>query len=402
VGALAQTRELNRLRLLNELREAAPADRAELGRRTGLSRATVSALVADFLASGAVTEMPDPAGSGAPGRTPGLLRLDPRAAAVLGVDFGHRHIHVAVVDLAGEVLAERRLDLDVHAGASAALDVAASLVDVLLPEAGVDPGRVIGVGMGLPAPIAARDGLVQNPSLLAAWEAVRPAEELAARLSLPVRVANDADLGALAEGTFGAGRDFENLLYVKLSTGVGAALILDGELHIGATGIAGEIGHLGVDRLGVICRCGNRGCLETIASGDAIRRALQPAHGSGLTMRRIVALADADDPAAVAAISHAGTAVGDALAPLCTGLDVDAIIIGGDLGARCAPLRAAIAARVRERALPPTGDIPILAAELGDRAEPLGAATLALTQTGWLRASGVIALVDRLPWVPVD
>jgi predicted NBD/HSP70 family sugar kinase len=360
----------------------------------------VSALLADLLASGAVTEEARPS-DGAPGRTASLLRLDPAAAAVLGVDFGHRHVRVAVADLAGRVLAERRLDLDVHAGVDAALDTAVALASELLGQAGVDRRRILGAGMGVPAPIDSTTGRVEHAAILVEWEAVRPGEALARRLELPVRVTNDANLGALAEFTSGAGRGFPSLLYIKISTGLGAGLILDGELLAGATGIAGEIGHLGVDSDGVICRCGNRGCLETVASSTALRRVLAPMHGQALTTRGLVALVDGGDAEAIAAVERAGAGVGDTLAGLCTSLDFNAIVIGGDLGTQCGPLRAAIQARVRERALPPTGDLPVLCASLGERAEVLGAITLALAQRDWLRAAGVVALLDDLPAAPV-
>ncbi len=369
MGALAEIRELNRLRLLEVLREAGVADRAELTRLTGLSRATVSALVADFIARGAIAEETDAVGTGAPGRPSTRLRLDPRAGAVLGVDFGHRHVRVAVADLAATVLAERRIDLDVHAGAAAALDATAALVRALVMEAGIGRDRILGAGMGIPAPIDRRTGIVQKAAILVEWERINPGDELSRRLGLPVRVANDSDLGALGESRWGAGRDVEDMIFVKLSSGIGAGLILGGSLHTGATGIAGEVGHLCVDPNGVVCRCGNRGCLETVASVDARRGA-------------------ADDAAWIA---RAGGLVGDALAALCTAVNPAAIVAGGELSP---VLLDTIAARVRETALPPTGELPVRAAVLADRAEVLGAITLALELTEWLRDAGFIALTD--------
>jgi len=387
VGALAEIRELNRLRLLEELRRVAVADRAELARLTGLSRATVSALVSDFLASGALTEAPDPAGTGTPGRPSSLLRLNPRAGVVLGVDFGHRHVRVAVADLAASVLAERRVDLELRAGALAALDVTADLARTLLSEAGVARERVLGAGMGVPAPVDSGEGIVTAAAVLVEWEGIRPGEELRKRLGMPVRVANDADLGALAEHVYGAGRGFDDLLYLKLATGIGAGLVLGGRLHSGATGIAGEIGHLCVDPNGVVCVCGGRGCLAGVASAHALGRS----HGGGLTVMQLLKLAEAGDEEALARLARAGRLVGDALGGLCTALNPAAIVLGGELGPA---LREAVEARVRESSLAPTGEIPVLAATLGDRAGVLGAITLALQATEWLRDAGFIALTE--------
>jgi predicted NBD/HSP70 family sugar kinase len=392
-------RELNRLRLLQELRDATVADRGELARRTGLSRATISSLVGDCIASGAIAEQPAPDPGGSAGRPSSPLRLDPRAAAVLGIDFGHRHVRVAVADLAGAILAERRVDLDVHAGAHAALDTTTALVTPMLAETGFDRRRVLGAALGLPAPVNARTGTVQNSAILAEWESILPGPELEQRLGVPVATANDADLGALGEFAYGAGRGIEDLLYVKVSTGIGAGLILGGALHTGATGIAGEIGHLGVDPEGVICICGNRGCLETVACADALRRAVAPVHGRGITLRQLLKLAGEGDRSVHDAVASAGGLIGDALAALCTGLNPAAIVIGGELGAECEPLRAAIEETIRARALPPTGDVPVLRASLGERAEVLGATALVLAHGEWLRAAGLVALVDGLATV---
>jgi predicted NBD/HSP70 family sugar kinase len=385
-------RELNRLRLLQELRSATVADRGELARRTGLSRATISSLVADCIASGAITEEPAADPGGTAGRPSSPLRLDPRAAVVLGIDFGHRHVRVAIADLAGAILAERRGDHDVHAGAAVALDTTSGLAAALLAEAGIDRRRVLGAALGVPAPVNARTGTVEISAILVEWESIVPGEELGRRLGVPVVTANDADLGALGEFAYGAGQGLDDLLYVKVATGIGAGLILEGSLHSGATGIAGEIGHLGVDPEGVICTCGNRGCLETIASADALRRTL----GGCLTVRRLVKLADDADPAVIEAVTHAGRLLGDTLAALCTALNPVAIVIGGELGAECEPLRAVIEETIRERAQPPTGELPVLRASLGERAEVLGATALALAHGEWLRAAGLVALVEGL------
>ena len=299
---------------------------------------------------------------------------------------------MAVADLASTVLTERRIDLDVDGGATAALDAAAALVSEVITEAGVDRGRVLGVGMGLPGPIDRRTGTVGSASILVGWSALHPGEELSRRLDLPVRLENDANLGALGEFVYGAGREAADMVYVKIASGVGAGLVLEGALHTGATGIAGEIGHVTVVPAGALCRCGNRGCLETVASTTALLRRLEPLHGPGLTTQRLLELADHGDRDATAAVSEAGRFVGGALAALCTALNPATIVVGGDLGAVCGPLLNAIGEKLRRSAVQGAGKVSVRQAILADRSEVLGAIALALAEPDWLRQSGLVAL----------
>ena len=179
---------------------------------------------------------PQPAGRGRP---PVLLRLDAAAGSALGIDFGHRHVRVAVADLASTVLAERFLELDVDDAPEESLDAAAELVTDVLVDAGVDRSRVIGAGMALAAPIDRHKGVLGS-TVLPGWAGIQAGEELSRRLEIPVELDNDANLGALAEVSFGAGRGLADVVYVMMSAGIGAGLVLGGRLYHGATGIAGR------------------------------------------------------------------------------------------------------------------------------------------------------------------
>jgi predicted NBD/HSP70 family sugar kinase len=385
-------RELNRLRLLEVLLLAGAADRAELVRQTGLSRATVSGIVRDSMARGVIVEGDERTALSGPGRRSTRLRLNPAAGAVVGVDYGHRHVRVAVADLASSVVAERRIDLDVDGGPAAALDAGAEIVADLLSEARIERDRVLGIGMGLPGPIDRQTGALGSSSILLAWTGLRPADELSRRLGLPVRLDNDANLGALGEFVYGAGREAADMVYVKVSSGIGAGLVLQGSLHTGDAGIAGELGHVAVVTDGALCRCGNRGCLETVASTGALFRRLAPVHGDGLTTQRVLELADAGDGAVTAAVMESGRFVGTALGALCTAVDPAAVVVGGDLGAACGVLLDAIRAELRRTVLPRAARVPVRPAILGDRAEVLGAIALALAEPDWLRRSGLVAM----------
>ena len=224
-GSLESLRELNRLRVVETLRERGTASRAEIARVTGLSRSTVSSLVADLQANGLVVEYSDPdaPASMATGRPPTLLSLDRSAGAVVGIDFGHDRIHAAVSDLSRTVLAEAIRPEDVDHDAEGSLDTAAELVDELLAETGLGHGDVIGVGMALSGPIDHDRGAVRPTAILPGWEGLAVAAEMSRRLGdLPVHLDNDANLGALAEVTLGAARDARNAVYVMISSGIGA------------------------------------------------------------------------------------------------------------------------------------------------------------------------------------
>lgn len=384
-GSLKSLRELNRLRIVDALRTEGIASRAELARRTGLSRSTVSTLVADLQARGLVVERngSDLSGrDGQQGRPPVLLALDPAAGAAVGVDFDHDKIRVAVSDLSRTVLAETVASCDVDHDAGRALDTAADLVDGVLDEAGMDRERVIGVGMALAGPVDHGRGALHPSAILAGWADVDAAAEMERRLTLPVHLDNDANLGALAEVTLGAGRRARCAAFVSLSSGIGAGIVVDGHLYRGHRGTAGELGHVLVDPQGPICRCGNRGCLETLASGPALLDLLSASRGERLTIAEMVALARGGDPGARRVIDDAGRAVGSVLAGLVNLLNPEMIVVGGDLSEAGDLLLEPLRSSLRRFALPAaTEDLEVVAGALGDRANLLGALALVLAES---------------------
>jgi predicted NBD/HSP70 family sugar kinase len=395
-GSLEALREANRLRVVDALRHEGSASRTDLVRITGLSRTTITTLVGDLQERGLVVEQEDnadrPERPGR-GRPPVLLRLAPSAGAALGVDFGHRHLRVAIADLSSTVLAERRIDVDVDAAAATALDAAAELVEEVLREAGVSRAQVVGAGMGLPGPIDRRTGEVGSSVILPGWAGLKAAEELSRRIEFHVEVDNDANLGALAECSLGAGRGMQDVVYVKVSSGIGAGLVLGGRVHHGATGIAGEIGHVQVRADGAVCRCGNRGCLETVASGPALLSVLRPAHGEQLTIGGMLDLAAAGDLGTQRVINDAGRSIGHALGDLCNSLNPSAIVVGGDVSAAGTPLLDGIREAVDRYAQPGAADaVTVTRGVLGERAEVLGALTLVIADTERMRSVGLAAL----------
>jgi predicted NBD/HSP70 family sugar kinase/transposase-like protein len=378
-----------RHRAVKVLRRSGPVSRAGLARHLGISRSSMSPVVAELLRDDVIVEMPkEPSEPALAERTPRvgrpgtLLALNPRAGAAVGVDFGHRHVCVVLCDLAHRVLAERRRALPLGYEPNAGIARAADLITDALTEAGVDRERVIGVGMGLPGPIDARTGVASESSIALAWVGVPAAERLSARVGLPVMLDNDANLGALAELVWGAGRGERHVLYVKVGTGIGAGVVSDGRLLRGAAGVAGELGHVTVDPNGPMCRCGNRGCLETLVGTDSLLATLAPNHPDGLTIERVVQLAVDDDRGVRRALADAGAVLGIALANAVNLLNPAAVIIGGEVSgageALIQPIRTGIERSAIRLA---AAGLRVVAGELGARAEALGAVALVLHES---------------------
>ncbi|WP_182526182.1 ROK family transcriptional regulator [Nocardioides dongkuii] len=380
-GSLERLRVANRRAITGLLAAEGPMSRADLTRASGLSRTTVSSLVGALIASGQVRET---AGRGRPhkggsGRPPVLVALSTPAGGVAGVDVGHRHVRVAVADRGGTVLAEDLAELDVDAHGAEALDRAAAMVRTLLDRAGVPRADLHAVGMCVPAPLDRRSARIST-GIMPGWRHLRPARELARRLGVPVHADNDANLGALAELHHGVARGVADLVYLKVASGLGAGIVLGGRLHRGVSGIAGELGHVQVGEDGLVCRCGNRGCLETVVAAPRLIDLLAPAYDEELTTERVLELDDAGDPGVRRVLDDAGRTVGRAVADLCNSLNPEAVVVGGSLGT--APsLVSGVRHAVDRYAQPDTAAaVRVVPGALGDRAEVVGAVALAIAR----------------------
>lgn len=372
-GSPRALRDLNRGRVLEALREYGDLSQAELARKTGLAPATVSNIVRHLRAAGDVVTT-----DGAGRRK--SIRLAPGPGFVVGVDYGHRHISVAVADLDHEVLTERRVDLAPDMSARDGMAEAARLAQHVLATAGVDRTEVVAAAMGLPAPIDRTTGRVGSPSILPGWVGVDAGDLASDALGLPVRVAvdNDANLGALAEWWWGAGAGYSDVVYLKLSDGVGAGLIIGGHLYGGVTGTAGEIGHTTLDEYGDLCRCGNRGCLETVVSARRVTSILEPIVGEHLTILEIVQRAEAGSRACERLLTDVGLQVGRSLADLCSLLNPQMVLIGGELAQASTLLIPAMERVIGRCGVPAAaGAVHIRRGALGARTHVLGAVALA-------------------------
>ncbi len=380
-GSLEGLRRGNRLRVLKVLRQRGRASRSDISRTTGLSRSTVSTLVCQLLEDAVLVELPERASAATSGGRPAtLLQLNPAAGGAIGVHLAHDHVRVAVADLAGDVLVEAVRELDVDHRPDDALAFAGQSALSLLAEAGLRRESLIGLGVAMSAPVGSAAPSLGAP-ILPDWSHVDVAAALGELTGLPVAVGNDANLGAIAERRYGAGQGVDDFVYVMLSDGVGAGLVLGGRVYEGATGGAGELGHVSVVPDGLVCRCGHRGCLETVAGARALTNAVALSHGPGMTTSELARLAAGGDAGARRVFTDAGRAVGRALSGVCTVLDPAMVIVGGKAVASSESLLAGVAEALEQSVTPlRSGGIPVRAGALAERAEVLGSVALVTQQ----------------------
>lgn len=373
-GSTSSLRVANQRRIIDVLKEAAaghPVTQADIARATKLAPATVSNIVRELHAAGFVETT---AGAGRRGTS---VRIARGAGLVLGIDFGHQHVRVAVSDLVGTILAETSRQLSPSHAYDEGLELAVALRDELLEALSVTPASILAIGMGLPAPIDP-DGIVVSSSILPGWVGVKAGVVAAERLGGAVIIDNDANLGALAEHRRGAGQGHPCMVYLKVSSGVGAGIIIDGRLFRGGAGTAGEIGHLTIDDSGPVCRCGNRGCLEAYTSVTTVKELLAGQY-PGATFAEIVASARVADTASRRVIDDAGQQLGWGMAMVANLLNPTCLVVGGDMAQAGDMLLDSIRAGMRRHALGSLGAMIVLrTALLGDRASVVGALLLAL------------------------
>ncbi|MDQ0675694.1 putative NBD/HSP70 family sugar kinase [Pseudarthrobacter siccitolerans] len=361
--------------LFQLLRDGKARTRAELALTTGLARSTVASRIDALIASGLVGPAGEASSSG--GRPPSRFAFNPAVRVVLAVDVGATHVIVAVTDLNGEVLAEQRLAQDVADGPEAVLDRVVREGLLLLAKAGRPVDDVAGVGIGLPGPVEHATGRPVKPPIMPGWDGFDVVAYVQRSLPVPVLVDNDVNIMALGERT-AHWREHENFLFIKVATGVGSGIISSGMLQRGANGTAGDLGHVRVPRGDdVLCRCGNYGCLEALASGPALaaeldRLGVPAARGSDVL--RLVAQGNRQ---AIQVLRQAGRDVGDVLATVVNLLNPSVIVIGGSLGQAGEHLMAGVREVVYRRSLPlATAHLRIALSMAGDRAAILGASQM--------------------------
>ncbi|MFI5086264.1 MAG: ROK family transcriptional regulator [Actinomycetales bacterium] len=385
-GNLSRTGELFQL-----LRDGRARTRAELADMTGLARSTVAARVDALSALGLIGPAGEALSSG--GRPPSRFAFQPSARVVMAVDVGATHILVAATDLGGRVLSESRAAIEISAGPLAVLDLVVQHCRTLLARTGRDARELAGIGIGLPGPVEHASGKPANPPIMPGWDGFDVPGYIQRSFDARVLVDNDVNIMALGERAF-YWPDVDSLLFIKVATGIGAGIISGGLLQRGADGTAGDIGHVRVPRGdGLLCRCGNYGCLEALASGPALAAALTAAGVPAGTGEDVLDLARRGNVQAVQAMRQAGRDVGDVLATCVNLLNPSVIVIGGGLSAAGEYLLAGVREVVYQRSLPlATARLRIVQSMAADQAGVLGASRMVVDDV--LSPASIEALLE--------
>ncbi len=360
--------------------------RADIARTTGLSRSTVSEVVSELLETRLVAEVGDGPSKG--GRRPIVLQFQDDAYGLLGIDMGAGHVSAALANLRGQVVAWEHRHHPVRDDPDGAMALMAEFSEACLAKWKLGTDRLVGIGVAVPSPVDPRKPDRVSEVVMPAWRGREVGEPLRKRFGVPVMVDNDANLAALGEHWWGAGRGILEFTYVKVATGVGAGHIIRGQIYRGVHGVAGEIGHLAIDPQGDPCICGLRGCLTTRVGSSALlarARALLVEHpgsklaGRDVTLAAFEEAALAGDVLALQVVAEAADHLGIAVATLMNLMNPSRVIIGGRLARLGELLLSTLRQSVRSRTLVSAhAPTDIVTGELGGRAVALGSATLVL------------------------
>ena len=367
--------------LLGLIRTGQARTRRDLLDRTGLSRSTVAARLDQLVAAGLLRE--SGVEGGQRGRPSTVLAFNESAGLVLAADLGATHARAALCDLGGRTVGEVAQGLRIATGPDTVLGWLERQWRDLLAAHDVDPSRVLGAGVGVPGPVSPGSGRLIRPPIMPGWHDYPVGERLAEAFGVPAYVENDANLMALGE--FHAGLlGCPSLLFVKVATGIGAGMVVEGQLIRGATGGSGDLGHvrIGEPSSGEVCACGARGCLAATASGGALARRLREQGIPAETSRDAVRLARAGNPAAVALVRESGLLIGEVVATAVSLLNPQVLMIGGDLVRAPEQFMTGLRERLYQRTQPlATRDLQVMTSVLGDRAGAVGAARMVIEET---------------------
>lgn len=391
-AAVGQAREL--AEIVDLFRRRGPVTRPMVIRETGLGRAVVARRLADLQASGLIVAAGSEASSG--GRPPRKLQFNAALGHVLVADLGATSTDVAIADLSGRILVRQSEDADIAAGPEPVLGRLEELFDEVLGS-GIDlPGTLWGIGIGIPGPVEFSTARPVSPPIMPGWDGYPIRERLSGRYDVPVWVDNDVNVMALGERAEGIGQGSDDMIFVKVGTGIGAGIVSHGALQRGAQGSAGDVGHIQVIAdPAVVCRCGKIGCLEAVAGGGALGRTATRVAAGGenaalatvlaqqgaVTARDVAAAARHGDQTSILLLREAGRYIGQMLAAAVNLLNPSLIVIGGGVAESGDVLISSVREVIvgRSTALA-TRHLKVLQSMLGDRAGVTGAAVMVLDE----------------------
>ncbi len=359
--------------------------RAEIARLAGLSRSTVSEIIDSILRTGLIAEVG--AGKSSGGRRPIVLEFQDEARCILGVDLGATHVSVVLMDLRGKVHVWKEKKHPVRTDPKGSRNLIISLCDECLKDWGGGAKRLIRIGVAVPCPVDPLNPRMLSEIVIPDWRGESGLEELQTIYGVPVHIDNDANLGALAEQWWGAGKGIDDFVYIKIAHGIGAGYILNGDIYRGAGGVAGEMGHFPIDPNGPVCVCGSKGCLATFVGRPALTKrisGLLPGypkssfHGKELTYATIVAAALEGDELALKLVNEVAQYLGIAISGWFNLMNPKLAILGGEFAGLGELLLEPLRSKVYHSTLVSKAAVEIRTGELGPQAVAIGAATLAL------------------------
>jgi predicted NBD/HSP70 family sugar kinase len=359
--------------VLRLIRTGRASTRAEVAEQTGLGRAAVAQRLDALLAGGLIHPAGEQSSTG--GRPAVLFEFNASAGLVLAAEIGATHIRSAITDLAGTVLEDTTRDIAAAEGPEPVLGAVQADFEALLERSGRSRHSVYGAGLGLAAPVEFAAGRAVNPPIMPGWDGFEVAAWMRERWNVPVLVDNEVNMMAVGEHATTWSQESE-LLCIKVGTGIGCGVISRGQIHRGAQGAAGDIGHIRVvGHDDVICHCGNAGCLEAVAGGEAMARKLALQGIPAQTSRDVVQLVRQGRREAIQLVRESGRLLGQVLAGAVNLLNPSLIVIGGDVAQAEEHLFAGVREAVYQRSLPlATKRLRIVHSELEDRAAVIGCA----------------------------
>ncbi len=381
------------VRIVQLLRTHPVLSRAEIAESLVLSRAAIGQVLDRLCGRGVVVS--SKLGESTGGRRPMLLSLNKEAAYVIGVDLGATGSRVGISNLGADPLAMHEEPIDIKAGPEVVLSRVLEIIRNLLRDAGISRESLLGIGIGVPGPVEFRTGRPISPPIMPGWDGIKVSDFFAADFDCPVYVDNDVNVMAIGEQWAGAGKGLENLIFVKVATGIGAGIICQGLIYRGDQGCAGDIGHITADANGPRCNCGNVGCLEAVAAAPAMVRLALTAVEEGrsrllatvleeqgkLTAVDVGRAASLGDQVAIDIVRQSGRAIGQVLAGLVNFYNPPLIVIGGGVSRVGHLLLASIRESVYKRSLSlSTRNLTIVGSSLGSNAGVIGCSVMAIEE----------------------
>lgn len=378
--------------LLSLIGSGRARSRSALTELSGLSRATVHQKLAGLIDAGLIRETEETLPSG--GRPTRALDLNRDFAVVLSADIGEQHIRVAVTDLQPRILTEIAETFDILRGPAVVLNWIEEQFEALLGKIGKTTGDVLGIGIGLPAPVDYANGRVVGPSVMVGWDNFEIRQHLEERFGVPVYAENDVNLLALSDHRQRR-TNVSEMVFVKVGTGIGSGIITESRLYRGAQGAAGDIGHIQFAREPApLCRCGKIGCVEARAAGWAIARELRKEGIEAHTARDVTRLVELGQPLAIHLVRESGRILGEVMTSLVSILNPQMIVIGGTLAIADDHLLAGIRELVYKRSLPlATRELELVISPPDPDAGIIGAAILVVEEQ--MKAQNVETVILR-------